>query len=139
MSAYEWALTKIRPEPDGKTCVHCGEPLSGRRTVYCSNECVLEFYRLWSWEGIRNVVLARDHYECQLCGSKENLCVHHKKPVLKFPELVADLTNLITLCGTCHGLTRRKPVTPSEKLAEADPPPSTTLMDFTAVSLTKYH
>ena len=74
------------------------------------------------------LVLARDHYCCQLCGSKENLQVHHKKhftdilhrvlnehseldPVKDQNELYDialkdsefnDLDNLITYCKECH-------------------------------------
>lgn len=72
--------------------------------------------------------MARDHYCCQLCGSKENLQVHHIVPFKKIlhdiisehPEYTVennkeelykiavtdprflDLNNLVTYCKECH-------------------------------------
>ena len=73
-------------------------------------------------------VLKRDNYTCQICGSKENLCVHHIRPFVDIVnEIVSehleydikenvnelyniavkdsrftDLDNLITCCRDCH-------------------------------------
>jgi len=54
------------------------------------------------WRERRRLVLERDNYECSECGSDLDLHVHHIKPVSKFPELVNELSNLITLCEHCH-------------------------------------
>jgi 5-methylcytosine-specific restriction endonuclease McrA len=54
------------------------------------------------WRERRKLVLERDNYECQECGCDLNLHIHHIKSVSKFPELVNELSNLITLCKTCH-------------------------------------
>lgn len=35
---------------------------------------------------------------CAVCGGKEKLEVHHKKPFHLYPELELDMNNLITLC-----------------------------------------
>jgi len=54
---------------------------------------------LWNWKYIRPKILKRDNYACKLCGSKENLEVHHinqDKHDNKNPY------NLITLCKGCH-------------------------------------
>lgn len=55
--------------------------------------------KLKSW---RAAVLARDNYTCQNCNSKDNLCAHHIKPKSKYIELCYEVSNGITLCGTCH-------------------------------------
>jgi HNH endonuclease len=47
-------------------------------------------------------VLKRDNYECQLCGSKKELKLHHIIPKQIAPNKIEDLNNLITLCKTCH-------------------------------------
>lgn len=70
----------------------------------------------------------RDNHTCQICGSTDNLCVHHKRPFRdiineitgEHPELdikynvnklyniviqdtrFTDLNNLVTCCKTCH-------------------------------------
>jgi 5-methylcytosine-specific restriction enzyme A len=51
---------------------------------------------------LKTVVLDRDGWKCQWCGSseKENLQVHH---LLSRSRLGSDeLENLMTLCANCH-------------------------------------
>lgn len=50
----------------------------------------------------RSSVLERDGYECQKCGSTENLHAHHIKSKSEFPELKLSLENGVTLCSKCH-------------------------------------
>lgn len=69
-----------------------------------------KFYRTKDWHMLRDRVLKRDNYECQLC--KENgklttqydsvLEVDHIKPLEQYPELATDIDNLRTLCKDCH-------------------------------------
>lgn len=56
----------------------------------------------------RKEVLERDNYTCQLCGSKENLEVHHKKLYAKYVRLRTVVSNGITLCEKCHDKVHRK-------------------------------
>lgn len=42
----------------------------------------------------------RDHYECQICYSKDYLHVHHIVP--RVDGGMDDLDNLVTLCARCH-------------------------------------
>ena len=45
-------------------------------------------------------VLERDNWQCQRCGSLENLQIHHK---IKRSQQGNDaLENLVTLCAYCH-------------------------------------
>ena len=49
------------------------------------------------------IVFERDNYQCQECGSREDLTIHHKDHNgrnSKNPN--NDLNNLITLCRSCH-------------------------------------
>jgi len=54
------------------------------------------------WLQMRDFILDRDNHECRICGSSENLRVHH------VIEKSADITNkynpnnLMTLCINCH-------------------------------------
>lgn len=51
-------------------------------------------------------VKEKDSYTCQLCGDidRKVLEAHHIKEKGKFPELVFDFNNGITLCLRCHAL-----------------------------------
>jgi hypothetical protein len=49
---------------------------------------------------IRESILQRDNYKCQLCGNKDYLEVHHKHAIYKGGKSVPK--NLITLCEDCH-------------------------------------
>ena len=55
------------------------------------------------WERLRLKVLDRDGYQCQGCGSKSDLEIHHIIPINRFagpdPNLV---DNLVALCRDCH-------------------------------------
>lgn len=62
-----------------------------------------------NWKEQKNLTRKRDKYICQLCAkseSKKTFDVHHKIPFRKFGikrYLEAnDLSNLITLCNSCH-------------------------------------
>lgn len=55
------------------------------------------------YEAIRQQVLRRDGWRCQLCGAMSNLEVHHKE----FRSHAGNDSeeNLITLCTACHSET----------------------------------
>jgi DEAD/DEAH box helicase domain-containing protein len=59
------------------------------------------------WDAIRERVRARDHYRCQGMRRLRMATphhVHHKIPFRAFPtsQQANELTNLVTLCPTCH-------------------------------------
>lgn len=56
----------------------------------------------------RKKVLNRDNYTCQLCGSKNDLEVHHIKPYAKYPCLRVSVNNGITYCKQCHKAIHRR-------------------------------
>lgn len=60
-------------------------------------------YRDKRWPAMRLMAKRRDGFACVQCGSKQRLEVDHIKPVRDAPDLAFVLTNLQTLCGTCHG------------------------------------
>ena len=53
-----------------------------------------------SYEALRQRVLRRDGWRCQLCGTMSNLEVHHKQFRSHSGHDSED--NLITLCYSCH-------------------------------------
>ena len=51
---------------------------------------------------LRDLVLQRDEYECQRCGSDTDLHCHHFEGIEQNPIESADIDNCITLCSECH-------------------------------------
>ena len=49
------------------------------------------------WPAVRAAHL-KLHPTCEVCGTTENLEVHHKQPFHLFPALELDPANLMTLC-----------------------------------------
>ena len=59
------------------------------------------------WSNLKQIVRKRDNYTCQICGAKEDgkaHDVHHRIPFKQFTNIeeANQLTNLTTLCRTCH-------------------------------------
>ena len=51
----------------------------------------------------RSLILKRDDYTCQLCGSKKRkLTVHHIEGYRHNPEWRLYLNNGVTICERCH-------------------------------------
>lgn len=51
---------------------------------------------------LRKMVLERDDWQCQICGSNENLHCHHIESYTQNKMTSADMDNCITLCKTHH-------------------------------------
>ena len=58
-----------------------------------------EYLETDHWKKTRKRALHRAKYKCQLCGSKENLNVHHNTYENRGQEKDEDL---IVLCQECH-------------------------------------
>ena len=54
-----------------------------------------------AYDALRQQVLHRDNWRCQLCGAMSNLEVHHQQFRSHAGEDAEH--NLITLCHKCHG------------------------------------
>jgi 5-methylcytosine-specific restriction endonuclease McrA len=53
-----------------------------------------------SYKRLCRQVLTRDNWRCQVCGSKNNLQVHHQQ--LRSQQGSDEDSNLITLCAGCQ-------------------------------------
>ena len=64
------------------------------------------FYTRHKWKHLREVILRRDGYKCQLSKRfGKNVAadnVHHIFPLEEFPEYAYEPWNLISLCHTRH-------------------------------------
>jgi 5-methylcytosine-specific restriction endonuclease McrA len=67
---------------------------------YCSEKYRRQRLATKPYEHLRQLVLRRDNWRCQVCGSMSNLEVHHKE----FRSQSGDDSeqNLIVLCTNCH-------------------------------------
>jgi 5-methylcytosine-specific restriction endonuclease McrA len=54
------------------------------------------------WKSVRYQAKQRDGWQCVQCCAKGRLEVDHIQPVRTHPERAYDLTNLQTLCVSCH-------------------------------------
>ena len=60
------------------------------------------FYRTTIWSRLRQQVLDRDHYVCQYCGRPNSNVVDHAVPIEYDQQGMADVSNLATICRSCH-------------------------------------
>lgn len=78
------------------------------KTVHISNDFHTPFYRRWKaaylksdlWHQKCVLVRARDNHQCQICGSRIKLNVHHMSGYDLIPN--EPISCLITLCVACH-------------------------------------
>ena len=125
-------------------CNYCGKEITRPQSnvrqydrIYCNRECQHnwlsenlygEKHPSWlgtrhqprgkNWAKMRRKTLRRDSYQCRLCGSKEDIAVHHLIPVRNFdiPEQSNTLENLISLCRSCHAkIEPRKAINPANE------------------------
>jgi len=125
-----------------KTCLMCGKKFKVKKcqetAKYCSQDCynkskkgkiVNQMFgsdnpnwnpnkqpRTYPSPYLKEKVMERDNYKCYICGSKEDLHVHHARE-FRFVRK-HDYNNLLTLCSTCHWLVHRKQYQLSESGVE---------------------
>lgn len=79
-----------------------------QKDYYKKNKEVLAPLTSSRWRKLRSIIIKRDGSRCQRCFVKygiitiDTLQVHHIKPRIKYPELIFDESNCITLCKTCN-------------------------------------
>lgn len=129
-SHWKWKGGKIEVECDtcGKTTKVDKYKLDKQDRFFCSRECQLAYLHRsirgknnYNWEGgyepyygpnwrsQRRKTLERDSHTCQLCGAKEDGREHDVHHIVPFREFGQEnyqeankLSNLITLCNSCH-------------------------------------
>ena len=64
------------------------------------------FHRIKKEIGL--AVLERDKWQCTICGSRKNLCVHHVKRMNPDNKNYNNIANLSVVCRNCHMSLHRK-------------------------------
>jgi 5-methylcytosine-specific restriction endonuclease McrA len=62
------------------------------------------------WPALRLQAKRRDNFKCVQCGAVNGLQVDHIRPVHLCPEGAYSLSNLQTLCASCHARKTRTDV-----------------------------
>lgn len=131
---YRWGDSHF----ETRKCAFCGKEFdcfASDRKVCCSKRCSIlhrsefnqgENSRFWrggkmapyhkEWRTFRRLALERDGYKCAVCGSDDRLQVHHIIPYRYSHD--HNLTNLITLCRSCHSKEEYKVNKASRKALE---------------------
>jgi len=97
-------------EDTKRACIWCGKPLPKRRRRYCSHECDIQYFQnvyapLW-WNNAKSMALERANHQCEQCGNRGYLEVHHKEKLengeSRHNSQKNRQENLIVLCRPCH-------------------------------------
>ena len=114
------ACARVAPARVSVTCVVCSGgydmvPSRRHETKCCSFACLITHVARRNtrhgldartrcgrkaWRQTRRVALNRDGHACRVCGTTDDLTVHHMEPWRKSKN--DSLHNLITLCRACH-------------------------------------
>lgn len=63
---------------------------------------VKPFYSSKEWKEARKIFLSEKELVCNRCGSIENICVDHIKPVRYYWDLRLEQSNFQLLCSNCN-------------------------------------
>ncbi|MEC0405738.1 HNH endonuclease [Bacillus velezensis] len=70
------------------------------------NKTITSFYKSTDWKRTRQLALLRDNYTCQRCLKESKITradmVHHSVEVREDWSKRLELSNLISLCNSCH-------------------------------------
>lgn len=79
---------------------------------YKRNQETKRFYNSKQWNRCRELVLIRDRYLCKECFRSNKITpadvVHHIKELADYPKLALTLSNLESLCHSCHNYIHSK-------------------------------
>lgn len=95
-----WDDFPVRKEADGWHCRYCKILLTGRKTAWCSRQCLKEVLLRVEWRYIRRCILNRDKRRCVLCGNRASEVDH----IIEMADggSFHEWSNLRSLCHACH-------------------------------------
>lgn len=99
-----YPLCSNNPSLNGfkRLCHHCPHATRESGSLFCTlhdrSIGTREKYALTGWKRLRKAILERDGEECVICGTREELHIHH----IDGDNTRDDPGNLVTLCEYCH-------------------------------------
>ena len=106
MPRMSFCLRCGKLHPDTEKC-SCYKQVQRERND-SKDPAMKKLFNSTRWKKFRKSIIERDGASCQRCLIKyniittDNLQVHHVKPRTKYPELMFEKTNCITLCQSCN-------------------------------------
>lgn len=95
--------------PDNQKCSCRKQVVKEQRQQFKENNTdMIKLIKSTRWQKFRLRIINRDGGHCQRCLHKykvvnsKSLEVHHIKPRTKYPELMFEETNVVTLCKLCN-------------------------------------
>jgi len=85
-------------------CRMCENILTGRKTSFCDQRCLRDFWMNTDWKRVRTVIYYRDGGVCMKCNKKvkpNDFHVDHIHPICKGGK-EWDLNNLELSCPKCN-------------------------------------
>lgn len=98
-------LNVINGSHKGESRLYCSQSCKKSCPTYGQLKYPKRYRKATSREAnpqLRQIVLKRDNYTCQKCGSTEYLHCHHVVPAKQNPMTANDPDVCITLCKKCH-------------------------------------
>ncbi len=99
------ACGSFHTDYESPTCRACYRPRPQNRRGRVKTDAQKtreQVYKTAAWKQVRRLALERDGYTCQICGTGQDLIVHHHEEADSGIDPY-DLANLETLCRRCHG------------------------------------
>ena len=110
MPSYNGKLLILTGFEGTGRCYWCGKALPKNRKCYCSEKCMIEYYNHFYWNDAVRLAL-KEKKACEVCGSTEDLEVHHKKSLdgqYRMWNKLNQPDNLQVLCHKCHTEAHKK-------------------------------
>lgn len=69
-----------------------------------NNKATYKYKDKVRFDGKRQQILKLHNHQCDFCGKKDGLCIHHKDGISyhNSPKANNDFENLLVLCRSCH-------------------------------------
>lgn len=94
----------VKNENGKYLCRICGKALEGRKTSFCNQRCLRDFWMKTDWQRVRKVIYHRDGGLCMKCNKRvsvDDFHVDHINPISNGGE-EWELSNLELSCPKCN-------------------------------------
>ena len=83
----------------GRLNKYTNTPPKSHGNMWMSKQEKLTYFASPKWKSMRQLILSRDNHQCQSCGAKSSLEIHHITYENFGDE---DISQLVSLCRDCH-------------------------------------